>query len=369
VRTVTNPAVLARHDLVHPDGRAFHIYGNRVGSLAGQPALTDDSALESRFDLATGTWIAISPARNTRPAGEQRTTECPLCPGGVEIPFPYDAAVFDNRFPAFSPQAPLVNGPGLAPSRGRCEVVVYTSNHEGSMATLTPEEVARVVAVWRDRTTDLWADGHAYVMAFENRGAEIGATLSHPHGQIYAVPFVPPFVADKVQAAAEHRATTGCCVGCDLVAEAEGERTVVANASFAVAVPFAPRWPYEIHVRARRHGCARLSDLSDVEALDLAVAIREVVNRFDGLFGFELPYMMVVQEAPDGCADWHLHAEFLPVHRSADRIKVRASVETALGVFINDTWPEQNALLLAGVDVTAAPSPGVVVPAVQAAEP
>lgn len=370
MRADSLPGVLERHDLRHPDGRMFHFYGRCDGTLDGQPGDRDDSALHCRFDLATATWIAVSPARNTRPAGEQRTTDCPLCPGGVEIPFPYDAAVFENRFPAFSPVAPPVEEPGLAPSRGRCEVVVYTSNHEGSMATLRTDEVARVIALWRDRTTALWAEGHAYVMAFENRGADIGATLTHPHGQIYAVPFLPPFVADKLAAIEAYRRANGTCVGCALVREADdGTRVVMSCESFTVAVPFAPRWPFEVHVRARRHGCARLADLTDTEALDLAMVIREMVNRFDGLFGFELPYMMVVQEAPAGCDDWHLHVEFLPVHRSEDRLKVRASVETALGVFINDTLPERNADRLARVVVAPAPWQGVGVPTVQAAEP
>ncbi len=369
VARIADGLVLVRHDLLHPDGRRFHIYGRRGGTLEGQPITIDDSALQLRFDLATGAWIAVSPARNTRPTGEQRTTDCPLCPGGLELPFDYAAAVFDNRFPAFSPWAPPIHGAGLAPSTGRCEVVVYTPVHEGSLATLTPQQVARVVSVWRDRTTALWDDGHAYVMAFENRGAEIGATLSHPHGQIYAVGFVPPFVQDKVEAARDHRQRTGTCVGCALVRQDEGsDRSLSDNASFTVAVPFAPRWPFEVHVRARRHGCARLADLIDAEALDLAKALREVVNRFDGLFGIELPYMMVVQEAPTGCDDWHLHVEFLPVHRSQDRLKVRASVETALGVFINDTVPERSAERLAGVAVPVTDWQGVGVPAARAAE-
>jgi UDPglucose--hexose-1-phosphate uridylyltransferase len=233
------------------------------------------------------------------------------------------------------------------------------------MATLTPTELARVVAVWQDRTQDLWDAGHAYVMAFENRGAEIGATLSHPHGQLYALPYVPPFVAAKVRAAAAHRGRTGHCVGCDLVeADDASERQVFGNDSCTVAVPFAAKWPFEVHLRVRRHGCGRLADLTPGEALDLARALQAMVHRYDGLFGFELPYMMVVQEAPDGCDDWHLHVELLPVHRSQDRLKVRASVETALGVFINDTLPEHSAERLAAVPLPQTSWAGVSVPVI-----
>jgi UDPglucose--hexose-1-phosphate uridylyltransferase len=242
---------------------------------------------------------------------------------------------------------------------------VYTPNHEGSVATLSPAELARVVAVWQDRTRALWDAGHAYVMAFENRGPDVGATLTHPHGQLYALPFVPPLVAGKVAAAEAHRHRTGSCVGCDLVAADDASaRRVEGNGSFTVAVPFAAQWPFEVHLRVRRHGCRRLSDLTATESLDLARALRAMVHRYDGLFGFELPYMMVVQEAPAGCDDWHLHVELLPVHRSRDRFKVRASVETALGVFINDTLPEHSAERLAAVSVPTTSWEGVAVPVI-----
>jgi UDPglucose--hexose-1-phosphate uridylyltransferase len=126
----------------------------------------------------------------------------------------------------------------------------------------------------------------------------------------------------------------------------------VANDTFSIAVPFAPRWPFEVHVRARPHGIRRLGDLSDAQLIDLAGALHDVVAHYDALYGIDLPYMMCFQEAPAGdLGDWHLHVEFLPPHRDADRLKVRASVETALGVFINDTVPEVSAARLAAVDV------------------
>ncbi len=141
------------------------------------------------------------------------------------------------------------------------------------------------------------------------------------------------------------------CLGCTLVAE-EVDRRIVANDTFSVAVPYAPRWPFEVHVRARPHGLGRLTDLTDAQAIDLAAALHDVVARYDRLYGMELPYMMGVQESPaGGTDDWHLHVEFLPPHRGADRLKVRASVETVLGVFINDTVPEVSAARLAGIDV------------------
>ena len=361
---------LDRHDLTHPDGRSFYLYGERSGSLEGQPAEVSQAALHMRFDLSTRTWVAVSPARNQRPGGlaaggATSTDGCPLCPGGVELPFGFDAAVFDNRFPSLVPQPPAVDGALEAASLGRCQVVVYTDAHQGSLATLPLHEVARVIAIWRDRSTALWREGYTYVMPFENRGPGVGATLSHPHGQLYAFGHVPPAIQIKDDAYQWHRQHEGSCLGCRLNAlDDDSERTVVANDSFTVAVPYAARWPFEIHVRARRHGCNRLGDLTAQEATDLAKALRDVVARYDALFGFELPYMMCIQEAPDGAEDWHLHVEFLPPHRSPERLKVRASVETALAVFINDTVPEVSAQRLASLNVVSDDWTGVTVPEV-----
>ncbi|MGI9052677.1 MAG: galactose-1-phosphate uridylyltransferase [Ilumatobacteraceae bacterium] len=361
---------LARHDLRHPDGRDFHVYGTRSGDLSGQPLALDIGDIHLRHDALTDTWVVVSPSRNTRPGGEvtarRDDTGCPLCPGGVELPFAYEAAVFDNRFPALSPLAPAAREPGAERALGRCQVVVYTSEHAGSLATLAPARIATVVALWRDQCTARWADGYRYVMAFENHGPEVGATLAHPHGQLYALSFLPPVIVAKVAAHEAHRRAVGRCLGCDLADGHEGtggadERTIVDNDSFAVVVPFAARWPFEVHVRARRHGCRRLADLTDVEALDLVRAVRDVTARYDGVFGRDLPYLLCVQEAPEGADDWHLHVELLPPHRDADRLKVRASVETALGVFLNDTRPEQSAARLRAVTVPPVSWEGVTV--------
>ena len=375
---------LERHDVVHPDGRHFHLYGAvdpaTVEAIAHQPADSghDASLLHRRFDRSTGSWVLVSPARNVRPSSTvtgDAAPACPLCPGGPELPGPFQLAVFDNRFPSLSPAAPepAVGSPLAARSGGRCLVVVYTSAHIADLADLSAQQLADVVAVWRDRTAALWADGNAYVMAFENHGSEVGATLPHLHGQIYAFDHLPPFVETKLSALRGHRTEHGSCLGCTLVAEdAASGRVLHENEHFIVAVPFAPRWPLEVHVRIKQHGIGRLADLSGAAAADLVRALADVVTRYDGLWGFELPYLMCVQEAPadpvaNGSGDWHLHVELLPPHRTPERLKVRASVETALGVFINDTLPEDSAAALAGVDV--APLGDFVMPTVETVAP
>lgn len=374
-RPPVSTAALARHVLVHPDGRRLWVYGALHGRLSGEERPSLPGPLHRRSDALTGSWVLISPARNARPQTAPvaaRPGACPLCPGGPEVPFPYDAAVFENRFPSLvrgavlDGVAPAVGGE-IAPAEGRCEVVLYSSRHVGSLATLDPVELGRLVAVWRDRSVALWAEpGCALVLVFENRGEGVGATLSHPHGQIYAFDHLPPLFAARAAALRRHREREGRCLHCALLdGDAAGGRVVQPNASFSVGVPFAARWPYEVHVRARRHGCRRLGDLTPQERGDLGLALQELVRRYDQLFGFELPYMMVAHEAPEGADDWHLSFEFWPPHRAAGKLKVRASVETATGLFINDTLPESSAALLRGLDVAPPPAPVVpeVVPA------
>jgi UDPglucose--hexose-1-phosphate uridylyltransferase len=370
---------LERRDVVHPDGRLFTLYGDIADStldaLAAQPSDTgfDPSHLHRRYDRLTGAWVLVSPTRNVRPSttttGAGGGAMCPLCPGGPELPGPFQLAVFDNRFPSLAPDAPLVDGELLASSRGRCLVVVYTSDHVEHLSQLDRQQFADVVAVWRDRTAELWADGHDYVMAFENHGSAVGATLPHLHGQIYALDHVPPVTLTKLASHARHRVTHDECLGCRLVDDDLGsERVVYEDEHFVAAVPFAPRWPLEVHVRARSHGTGRLGDLDDEAARHLVAALSDVVGRYDGLWDFPLPYMMCVQEAPpvafDGAADWHLHVELLPPHRNPQRLKVRASVETALGVYINDTLPESLAGLLRAVPVRELDWSGVSVPTI-----
>jgi len=363
------PLPLQRTTFIQPDGRHIHVYGEVRGTPHPDAPRSEPTALHLRRDELSATWVAVSPARNVRPHSSAPTGSgtipgspaeqygCPLCPGGPELAFGYDAAVFGNRFPSFTldpPPVPDPRDPRFARSLGACEVVMFTDRHEGNFATLTPAETAQVVAVWRDRTAELWADERiALVLPFENRGDEVGATLSHPHGQIYAFGHLPPWIERRVAALSDGRARTGACVSCGVVAEQlRSERNIHADPHWAVGVPFAPRWPYEVHVRAIRHGARRLTDLTAAEARALAGALHTVVKRYNGLFGFELPYMMVVHEAPRGSMDWHLAVELYPPHRSARLMKIRASVETSTLLFIDDTLPEESALHLQAVPVT-----------------
>jgi len=267
---------------------------------------------------------------------------CPLCPtrpGGeeTEIPFPeFEIAVFENRFPAF--EAP----------RGAAEVVVYTDRHDDSFGTLPPERAEALMWVWRQRYEELGARADVeYVMIFENRGVEVGVTLHHPHGQIYGYPFLPP--VPKLELAADGH--LGGCAPCELLRREleDGRRIVYENEAVVAYVPYAARWPYEAHVVLREHRPSLL-DCEAEELRLLAAGLQALARGYDMLFDRPFPYVMVVHQAPTGGAaagKGHLHVEFYPPLRTAEKLKYLAGSEQGAGTFISDVLPEESAAHLA----------------------
>jgi UDPglucose--hexose-1-phosphate uridylyltransferase len=286
---------------------------------------------------------------------------CPLCPTlprgePTEIPFAaFEIAVFENRFPAF--QAP----------HGAAEVVVYTDAHAGSLGTLPAERARELMWVWRHRYSELGARADVeYVFIFENRGVEVGVTLHHPHGQIYAYPFLPPVPA--LELAADAR--LGGCAPCALLARelAAGERVIYENEGVVVYVPYAAHWAYEAHVVMHAHRPSLLEcEPGELDAL--ADALQTLVRGYDALFERPFPYVMAVHQAPTGggrrsagggespsagggrdpegvVAGGHLHVEFYPPLRTAEKLKYLAGSEQGAGTFISDTLPEDSAATL-----------------------
>ncbi len=261
---------------------------------------------------------------------------CPLCPTRpgqppTEIPFPsYELAVFDNRFPSL--EAPL----------GAAEVVVYTDDHNGSFGELPGERAEALMWVWRHRYEELGARPDVdYVFIFENRGIEAGATLQHPHGQIYGYPFLPPVPA--LERAADER-LGGCALCAALRREVEDDVRVVFRDEPVIAyVPYAARWPYEVHVVMREHR-ESLAHAGPDELAALAEALQAVTQGYDRLFAAPFPYVMVVHQSPtDGRGDGHLHVEFYPPLRTAHKLKYLAGSEQGAGSFIVDVLPEDAA--------------------------
>ncbi|HUR13313.1 MAG TPA: galactose-1-phosphate uridylyltransferase [Mycobacteriales bacterium] len=317
---------------------------------------------ERRWDPTSEEWRTFATHRQDR-TFLPPTDACPLCPtrpGGpqTELPRPgFQVAVFDNRFPSLSqlPPVPSVTGGPLspvAPAEGATEVVVYSDRHDVTLADLPVPHIARLVDVWADRYAELGSRSEVdYVFVFENKGEAIGVTLHHPHGQIYGYPDIPPRALHKLQAATRYLQRNGCCVWCDVVARerADALRVVAANQHWLAYVPFAARFPYEVHLTTQRHATSLL-DLTDPERWSLADLLRTVVRAYDELFGFSLPYVMGMHQAPVDDGPWlpvsHLHLELTPLHRTADRLKYLAGSELAAGAFINDTAPESTAAAL-----------------------
>jgi len=317
---------------------------------------------ERRRDPTTGEWTIFATARQDR-TFLPPTDQCPLCPTTdparpTEVPRPtYDIAVFENRWPALSPHPPQPDVGATAlydvqPAAGAAEVVVFTSEHDATLADLPVERVARLVDVWAHRYAELGARPEvAYVFAFENKGEAVGVTLHHPHGQVYGYPDLPPRVALEMGAARAHLAEHGRCVWCDVVAaeEAGGSRLVLQGKAFSAYVPFAARYPYEVHLSVRRHAGA-LPDLDPAERRDLARVLHEVLQAYDRLYGFSLPYVLSIHQRPTDGGDWdavsHLHLELTPLHRTANKLKYLAGSETGAGAFVADVRPEDAAARL-----------------------
>jgi UDPglucose--hexose-1-phosphate uridylyltransferase len=316
---------------------------------------------ERRWNPILGEWVITATHRQDRtflPPAEY----CPLCPtkpGGTPTEIgrsTFDIAVFDNRFPSLrpDPEPPAVEGTALTPvepSYGACEVVVYTPDHGSTLASMPVERVRRLIAVWAHRTLVLGARHEvAYVFVFENKGEQIGVTLHHPHGQIYAYPTVPPVLVREATNAATHRTTTARCLWCDLNAQelADDRRVVARGGGWIATVPFFARWPYEVHLTPERH-VGWLHELDAAEVDGLARTLLTVIRKYDGLFDISLPYIMAIHQRPTDGGDhegYHLHVEFYPPHRTATKLKYLAGSEAGAGAFINDTLPEDTAAVL-----------------------
>jgi UDPglucose--hexose-1-phosphate uridylyltransferase len=329
---------------------------------------------QARWDQLLGEWVIIASHRQDRtfhPAADQ----CPLCPSTAEslteIPARgYEVVVFENRFPTLGthqddddgngPSRPPTGMPaaGLGtllasrPAIGRCEVVCFSPRHDASFADLSPAQAATVMAAWVDRSAELGRlDGVEQVYCFENRGAEIGVTLSHPHGQIYAYPYVTPRTDRMLQACAGYRSRTGRNLFDDILAaeQADSARVVLQGSHWTAFVPYAAHWPYEVHLypHQRVPDLAALAEGAKAEFCELYV---DLLRRFDRLFGKPTPYISAWHQAPVRHRDtFALHLELFTIRRAPDMLKYLAGSESGMGAFATDVIPEKAAARLRGL--------------------
>ena len=321
---------------------------------------------ELRLDPLSQEWVAIAARRLARPVTSAGQS-CPFCPVPPSAPAgereaseaplgDYGVAVFANRFPSYGgPEGGALPAPApgyrAAPGGGRAEIVLYSPRHDVHLATIPEAGVQLLVEVWRDRTVELYRDPAVqYVFPFENRGRDVGQTIDHPHGQIYGYPLVPPRIARELRHAAEHRREEGECLQCEILRrEAAGAaRLVDREPGWLAFVPYAPRFPFEVHLVPARHR-GSLAELTPAETAELARLLQRTVGRYDRLHGDRMQYMMCVLGAPrrTSPADlWHLRIAFYPIHRAKGRLKYLAGSESGAGAFLQDAAPESMAQAL-----------------------
>jgi UDPglucose--hexose-1-phosphate uridylyltransferase len=354
-----------------PDGRPLLLYAHEPlpETLEAPSANTTPVNANShlRWHPLRGEWIAYAGHRQNRtflPPPEYN----PLAPSRdpahpTEVPEgPWDVAVFDNLFPtltgaAHDPPSLIVD---TRPGKGACEVVVFTQDATASLGSLPLRHVELIIDVWAHRTAELGArEDVAYVFPFENRGVEVGVTLHHPHGQIYAYPFVPPIPARELseQRAYFERHRRGLLEDHIAAELADGPQRFLYQGDAVVAfVPVCARYPYEVWIAPRR-GVATLPELTRQERAEFARALKTVLLKYDGLWQRPFPYIMAFHQAPtDGAPhpEAHVHVEFYPAYRMPNRLKFLAGSETGAGAFTADTLPDEKAAELRAVEVTLA---------------
>ncbi|HOB08303.1 MAG: galactose-1-phosphate uridylyltransferase [Limnochordia bacterium] len=317
---------------------------------------------ELRWNPQLMQWVIVATHRQHRTFKPPKEF-CPLCPTKpgafpTEIPAEnYEIVVFENKFPSLRTPPPEMGvQPSdlypAAPAEGICEVICYSPDHYLTLGDATAEHIYNLIQVWADRYRELGSKpGIEYVYIFENRGDAVGVTLHHPHGQIYAFPFIPPVPKQELEAAKQHKEKHGTCLYCDILKQEKADqvRIVCENSSFAAFVPFYARFPYEVHIFSKRH-VGSLLDLTDDEAADLACILKELITGYDRLFGFTLPYIMALHQVPakGDYPEYHLHFEFYPFNRTETKLKYLAGVESGAGTFITDMSPEEQAERLRG---------------------
>lgn len=269
-----------------------------VGSRQGRPVVTPDSA-----------------------ATAGPSSDCPFCIGGLEAPEPYDVRAFANRWPALD--------------RDRCEVVLYTPTHDASFCSLGVGGARKVVDLWAERTAALGSRNDvAYVLVFENRGPEVGATIAHPHGQIYAFDTVPPAVLAELG---------GACALC-----AEPTHVVHERGGWRSWVPAAAAWPYELRIAPIAHE-PDLPSLDGTSRDGLAATLIDGLRRLDALFDAPMPYMLWFHQRPTDGGTWplaHLHAHIAPLLRSPGTQRYVAAGELGSGIYFNPIEPASAAAAL-----------------------
>lgn len=337
-----------------------------------------------RFDPLRGRWVLVSPQRTQRPwQGEVSRQDaapalrydpaCYLCPGNRRAgsgqnPNYASTFVFDNDYAALLPDSPDPGSPDRDPllraerERGVCRVLCFHPDHSLTLAAMEVEQIAPVVEAWKQQWIELGSRPEiGHVQIFENRGAMMGASNPHPHGQIWATEHVPVEAAEEIANQLGYQQRLGRCLLCDYLATElrERERIVCANGEFVAVVPFWAVWPFETLLLSRRH-VSSLAEFDSAQQLALAEILKRLTAACDRLFDVSFPYTMGFHQRPtDGQEhrECHFHGHFYPpLLRSASVRKFMVGFEM-LGMPQRDITPESAAERLRGLVAEPQPRP------------
>lgn len=297
----------------------------------------------------------VASSRQKRP--NMPKTDCPFCPGSGKVPEDYEVHIYHNDFPVLSENPPEPDEVGgslykTRKSKGRCEVILYSPDHHATIPDLTRKHMHKLVNVWEKTYQALEQDPeHAYVMIFENRGEEVGVTMPHPHGQVYAYPFIPLKVKTELASCEEYFEEHQENMFDAMIAEEKrfGERVLLENDSFIAFIPFFTDYPFGAHIVAKRNKTA-ITEFTTEEKRDLGDIIQNVVGGMDKIYDRLFPYMMVMHQRPSDGKNYNdfyrFHVEFYPPLRGKDRIKYNASSETGGWAAANPMRVEETAQIL-----------------------
>jgi len=357
-------AGVTRTDRPLSDGRTIRYYDTQeqVRAAADEREKAEQPGIgELRLDPLVNEWVAMAAHRQGRVFLPPKEL-CPLCPSTgqnlTEVPEDdFEVVVFDNKSPSLRPPdgdwaLPDMAGPDTdtGSAAGKCEVICFTADHGQSFKDLSTERIRVLLEAWMDRTRELSKEKFIHHIApFENRGEEVGVTLAHPHGQIYAYSYIPPKVSRMLEVAKKHKERTGKVLFDEIVAREikDEERIVAENKHWVAFVPYAARYSFEIHV-APKVSVADLSELTPEVADAYPAIAKEVLQRLDGVFDIPMAYIAAWHQAPvrEGRDLLRLHWQITSVRRAPGKLKYLAGSESSMGAFIMDLRPEQSAAQL-----------------------
>ena len=310
---------------------------------------------ELRWHPLTKDWVMIASHRQERP--QMPKDWCPFCPGSGQVPDKFEVYKHDNDFPALSQTPPIPDDVATdffktKEAYGKCEVILYSSEHTVTLPELSYSHVGKLVDLWVERYDELRKDPNIkFIFIFENRGEVVGVTMPHPHGQIYGYSYLPKKIELELESSKEYYDEKGSCLICDMTKnEMEvGDRVIFENDDFIVFLPFFSEYPYGVYIVSKEHK-QDITKFNEIERASLAEAIKDTVGMLDSLFDAPFPYMMCMHQTPVNSGDYdnsyHFHIEFFPPMRSAVKQKFNASSETGAWAHCNPTAPEEKAIEL-----------------------